>query len=185
MKVKKVLGLLISIFVLFILSNNAFAVTPEGMSEELKNILNEEGKLVITDTTNSENKNQVLLSTINKYTTNEYGVHAYFTNSENTKCRIERYKKNPHSMLEGYDIDVKYEEKYSDEFKKVTEDGKIFNTSTSVTGKENLLWDYCDLFRSNDFSFNITDLNEDKTVGTLQMFKRDGVYSNVVEQHIV
>lgn len=185
MKIKKILVLFIIAFFTLIISNKAYATIPEGMSEEFKNILNEEGKLVITDTSNSQNKNQVFVNIFNKYETDEYGFQAYFIDVENTKCRIQRYEKNPYTILESYDIEIKYEEKYSDEFKQITKDGNILITSSSLNGKEMLLLNYCNLFRNDNFSFNITDLNEDKTVGTMQMYKRDGENYKFAEQHLI
>lgn len=186
MKIVKKLILLIVVFFMIILSNNAFAVISEEMSEEFRSILNEEGQLVITDTANIESNSSLLSDVINKNATDKYGFQAYFLNEENTKCRIQRYEVNPYIILESYDIDVVYEEKFSDEFKKITKDGNIIITSTSTQGKEMLLLNFCSLYRNNGLSFYFTDLNEEKTVGTLQMSKNDSNnISKVIEQHKV
>lgn len=65
-----------------------FAAITDEMSDEFKQILNEEGQLVITDTSNSEIEDAVLRGTINKYETDQYGFQAYFINQEKTICRI-------------------------------------------------------------------------------------------------
>lgn len=183
MKTKKILVFLIALFFVFIISNNVFAAIPDGMSEEFKQILNEEGKFVITDTSNNEYKNFILMSSVNKYATDAYDFQIYFIDAENTKCRIQRHEITPYNILESYDVEVIYEEKFSDEFKKITDDGNIVITSSSAQGREMLLFEYCNLNRSDNVSFSFTDLNEDKTIGTLQMFKKGS--TKVAEQHLV
>lgn len=76
MKTKKKL-LLITIFVFMIAmftvaSNKVLAVIPEGMSEEFKNILNEDGKLIVKDTTMRDNKYEVLNEYLSKYNGTNY-----------------------------------------------------------------------------------------------------------------
>ena len=188
MKTKKVLVLLIAIFFIFVLSNNVFAVIPEGMSEEFKSILNEEGKLVITDTGNFEYKDQIITETLNKYSTDKYAFqrsYVYGKDYKENEYTITRHEINPYTVIESYDIEVVYEEKFSDEFKKITEDGNIVITSSSMQGKDMLLWNYCDLFRNGNLNFNFTHLNEDKTSGTLQMYKYDSNNTKLIEQHKV
>ena len=60
MKINKILltifMFLVTIILFTIVPNKVFAASPEGMSQEFKNILNEEGQLVVKDTTMLKDK---------------------------------------------------------------------------------------------------------------------------------
>ena len=189
MNIKKNLVLFVIIFFISVLSNNVFATIPEGMSEELKSILNEEGKLVLTDTSNSQNKNQILIDVFDKYVTNQYGFYVEFIDEQNTICRVKRYEKSSNIILESYDVEVVYEEKYSDEFKKLTEDGSITIKASREEGKQILIESYCFAFADENVSFVVCDVNEEGTLCTIQMheYKTIGnVHTSVLkEQHII
>ena len=58
-----ILMFLVTIILFTIIPNKVFAAIPEGMSQEFKNILNEEGQLVVKDTTMLDNK----LAVVNEY----------------------------------------------------------------------------------------------------------------------
>ena len=94
MKTKKKL-LLITIFVFMIAmftvaSNKVLAAIPEGMSEEFKNILNEDGKLVVKDTTMIDNKYEVLNEYLSKYNGTNYNFYIVNHKEDFSACKIAR-----------------------------------------------------------------------------------------------
>lgn len=183
MRNKIIISLIFVVIMFFsILLHEVCAILPEGISEEFKAVLNEEGKFVITDTENGNNKESLISSVLNNYSTDEYKFRGYFKDAECTKCAIERYQENPYQILEHYEFDVEYEEKFSDEFNKVAENGKMVITSSTTGSKKVMIDNYLKMAQGDgQIYFNIGNLNEEATKGTLLRYK-DG---KVIEQHIV
>lgn len=110
MKTKKKL-LLITIFVFMIAmftvaSNKVLAAIPEGMSEKFKNILNEDGKLIVKDTTMRDNKYEVLNEYLSKYNGTNYNFYIVNHKEDFSTCKIARSVVNS-GTPEEYEVEVK------------------------------------------------------------------------------
>lgn len=128
MKTKKKL-LLITIFVFMIAmftvaSNKVLAAIPEGMSEKFKNILNEDGKLIVKDTTMRDNKYEVLNEYLSKYNGTNYNFYIVNHKEDFSTCKIARSVVN-NGTPEEYEIKVVFQEKVSEEFKSILKNGKL------------------------------------------------------------
>lgn len=138
MKTKKSLFLMVMfLFIALIIGipNNVLATE---MSDEFKQILNEEGKLVVTESTISEDRLDFLNKYMAKYSTSEYFFGVNTVSEDYTKCHISlNYYADP-NICEGYELEIVYEEQYSDEFKSILKDGKLVLPTTSKN--MNLEW---------------------------------------------
>ena len=128
MKVGKIIILSLVICMLFLVSSNVFAAIPDGMSEEFKSILNEEGQFVVTDTMNNDNKNWLLSDAIMRCNTDKYNFGAIYTENSDI-VTILRHDNETGNELERYDIEIVYQEKFSEDFKKITDNGEIVITT--------------------------------------------------------
>jgi len=127
MNTKRIFLLVIMFFLLMLVStSNVFAT--DTMPDELKQILNEEGKLVITDTTMAEDKFKFIQEYVSKYNVDgEYWFEVNNYNEENSTCDIT-------VRGETYNVEIIYEEVISDEFKTILKDGKIHIPSSTKIG---------------------------------------------------
>jgi len=157
------------------------------MSEEFKQILNEDGKLVVTDTSMNKDKNAFLT----EYLTKNLYVNVSNYNEENSTCDIT-------INGETHTIEIVYEEKISEEFKRIlNEEGELPISSSSKNGVEYKINNYLTIkseadenyrFSSYGFAYNngvftnINMIDENFTKATIKMLKKDG---KVQEQHIV
>lgn len=165
----------------------------ETMSEEFRQILNEEGKLVVTDTTISEDKTNLLRSYLGKYSTDTY----YFIVSEYDKSANACYivKQNmADGSAEGHTIELVFEEQISDDFKRILKDGKLEFRNSSKNLSERWLESYIFSLGNPACYFNIASdwdenteqyvkcINDDFTEATIVMRSNN---SNKSEQHAV
>ena len=196
MKTNKILLMILMFSIMMILfaivTNKVFAAIPEGMSQEFKNILNEEGKLVVKDTTMLENKLNALNEYLSKYSNQSYSFYALDYNEELSKATIMRSISGG-SQPEQYEIEVVYKEEFSEDFKKILKDGKLeIRTSVQNNTKERISKSLFTL-KSADYRFEISNyydgskstalINEECTKATIRMVRlSDG---KPVEQHIV
>ena len=198
MKIRKNLLLIIMfvfvITLIVLIPNNVFAT--EEMSEQFKQILNEDGKLVVTDTTISKDKNRFLTEYLSKYSSYTSEAYYYFEvsnyNEENSTCDITISGQ----VYETHTIEIIYEEKISEEFNKIlNEEGKLPISSSSKNGVENKIgrslnindenyhFTPCGYGYNNDGVLtNINMIDENLTKATIRMLNKDG---KVLEQHIV
>ena len=198
MKIRKNLLLIIMfvfvITLIVLIPNNVFAT--EEMSEQFKQILNEDGKLVVTDTTISKDKNRFLTEYLSKYSSYISEAYYYFEvsnyNEENSTCDITISGQ----VYETHTIEIIYEEKISEEFKKIlNEEGKLPISSSSKNGVENKIgrslsikdenyhftsWGM--VYNNDGILTNINMIDENLTKATIRMLNKDG---KVLEQHIV
>ena len=169
-----------------IISNNVFAT--DSTIEEIEELLNDEGKLVITDSTMLENKWYVIWEYLLKYGTDTYTffVDEEPVDEENSIYYISIPGKG------GKNVEVVFaEDVYSDEFKSVLKDGKLQVPSSNKNNVAERISDYLySVSEENKTNqFNITNpmtydafIDEDCTKVTLRMLNEKGV---VVEQHVV
>lgn len=188
MKIRKFMLGLIACIIAFVavVSNNIFAT--DQLSEALDQILNEEGKLVITDTSMCENMEFFLQECLQKYKTNSYNFTVENYNKEDSTCYVSILG------LGGRTVEVVFEEKISDDFKSILTDGKLKIPSSTKNGVENVLGTY--LYNmtesSDDYRYDVAVysdmngfkvlINEDYTKATIRMQDKSW---RVLEQHIV
>lgn len=154
------------------------------MSEEFKQILNEDGKLVVTDTSMNEDKNAFLTEYLRKKL---YGNVSNY-NQENSTCDIT-------INGETHTIEIIYDEKISEEFKKIlNEEGKLPISSSSKNGVEHKINSYLTTQSQADenYSFSLDGysntgvftymIDENYTKATIKMRNKNG---GLQEQHIV
>lgn len=198
MKTKKKL-LLITIFVFMIAmftvaSNKVLAAIPEGMSEEFKNILNEDGKLIVKDTTMRDNKYEVLNEYLSKYNGTNYNFYIVNHKEDFSTCKIARSVVN-NGTPEEYEIKVVFQEKVSEEFKSILKNGKLeIRTSNQNNMKEKISRYLRALSEKNpNYTFSISNyydgtksvdlINEDCTKVTIRMGSKSSY--KTVEQHVI
>lgn len=194
MKTKKLLVLMVMFLFLItavvVAPNVAYAEGESGttISDEFKQILNGEGKLVVTDTSMSENKQEFLYNYVLKYNTNAYNFRLVSYDEANAKCDISMMKIADFSQ-ETHTVDVVFQEKFSDEFNKLLKNGK-FLVPTSEKLTLNVLSNYMNgLSTSNPnyiyavaYSGSGALVSADGTKATIQMKNKS---QDVLEQHIV
>lgn len=198
MKTKKKL-LLITIFVFMIAmftvaSNKVLAAIPEGMSEKFKNILNEDGKLIVKDTTMRDNKYEVLNEYLSKYNGTNYNFYIVNHKEDFSTCKIARSVVN-NGTPEEYEIKVVFQEKVSEEFKSILKNGKLeIRTSNQNNMKEKISRYLRALSEKNpNYTFSISNyydgtksvdlINEDCTKVTIRMGSKSSY--KTVEQHVI
>ena len=193
MKTKKVLLLttlfLFVIILMAILPTKLFAAIPDGMSEEFKAILNEDGELVITDTSEFYTKEDLVTDALMRHSNDSYYFNnLYALDEQVTACFIERRETSTNEVLESYEIPIKYEEKYSDEFKKILdENGNLVITNSSYGGITGAISFQCELMSNESLRFYpVYDENWNGTTCTIQMNEiYDDYTSQMIEQHLV
>jgi len=173
MNTKRIFLLVIMFFLLMLVStSNVFAT--DTMPDELKQILNEEGKLVITDTTMAEDKLKFLNEYVNEYKPDgEKKLQIKNYSEENSTCDIVISDTD-----KTYNVEIVYEEKISDDFKTILKDGKVQVPSSTKNGVFDKLKSYFE---------RISELNENDTfnVATYQILneeestEEDPIYDDV------
>lgn len=193
MKTKKVLLLttlfLFVIILMAMVPTKLFAAIPAEMSQEFRSILNENGELVITDTSEFYRKEDFVTDVLMRHSNdNYYFNYLYATDEQVTTCFIERREVSTNDLLEKYEIPIKYEEKFSEEFKKILDENyNLVITNSSYGGIEEAISFYCNLMSTQSLWFSaVYDGNLNGTTCTIQMSKMYDEYtSQIVEQHIV
>lgn len=185
----KIISLLMIVFLFLvalnvIIPNNVFAT--DSTIEEIEELLNEEGKLVVTDSTMLENKWYFIWEYLLKYGTDTYTFNLDPVDEENSIYYISILGKG------GKEVEVVFaEDVYSDAFKSVLKDGKLQVPSSNKNNVAERISDYLySVSEGNKTNqFNITNpmtydafIDEDCTKVTLRMLNEKGV---VVEQHVV
>lgn len=191
MKTRKILFFMVMFLFLLalimVMPNNVFA--EETMSEEFKQILNEEGKLVITDTSLSEDRAIFLQESISKYNTDD----CWFTISALSDNIHYGILLDNAGTVEYHEVEVVFEEKISDEFKSILTDGKLQVPSSAKEDVKNILFDYLPSVSTPNFIFElicICDENgiehvlmdENCTKATIRMMNEN---YKTLEQHVV
>lgn len=158
----------------------------DSVIPEIKKLLNEEGKLVVTDTTMLEDKEYFLWEYLLKYATNTYTYNTSTVDAQNSIYKIIVPNKGEHAVEVVFAEDV-----YSDTFSSVLKDGKLQVPASNNNNLTNRISDYlyaCSKeIKTN--SFNISNpmtyepfITEDNTKVVLRMTDEVG---RIVEQHIV
>lgn len=187
-----ILMFLVTIILFTIVPNKVFAAIPEGMSQEFKNILNEEGRLVVKDTTMLNDKLAVVREYLSKFgDVQKYSFYALDYDENLSKCTIIRNIFG--STPEQYEIEVVFEEEYSENFKSILKNGKLEIRTSVQNNKKDKINKSLIALRNANYIFEISNyydgskstalINEECTKATIGMRKNsDG---RLVEQHVV
>ena len=165
--------------------------TGETISEEFKQILNEEGKLVVTDTSMYEDTRVFVNNYLSKYASEAYTSYFFINAYDETtsKCKIARMKNN--ILVEEHTVDVIFQEKVSVDFNKILTNGKFLVPSSTQSYLNDILGNYLNGISLSDekyiYSIAIGStgnmlINDEATKATIQMKNKK---QNVLEQHIV
>lgn len=151
----------------------------EKYSDDFKKITTD-GNIVITSSTTGSKRDMLsyYFSSIQLSEGKIFRIDE--CDNDATTCTIV-LSNNTYQTLEKHLVKIKYEEKYSEEFKKLTEDGNIVITSSGE--KQSLVSEYANGFRTETISFNIGNCNDDYTVCTATMSKNENY--TMLEQHVV
>lgn len=199
MKTKRILLLMIMfVFLMIVGVNEVFAMDINDssinnsmltMSDEFKQILNEEGKLVITDTTMAEDKTMFIWEYLQRYATDTYVFNVWEFNEENSTCNI-----SLSTGGESYWVDVVFEEQYSDDFKAILKDGKFQIPASNKNGVSERLSSYLYTISNEKYSYQIACNNtmegsfpyidENGTKATIKIVDKTNNW-RVAEQHVV
>lgn len=205
MKTKKILlftAMFLFIMTLFaILPNKVLAAIPAGMSQEFKNILNEEGKLVVKDTTMIENKLDIINEYLGKYNvtngSTNYNFYASNYDESLSKCTIVRnvFGSSTPTTPEQYEIEVVFQEEYSQNFKNILKNGKLEIRSSVESDKKEKVNRGVQGLSNENYNFEISNyydytknksvslINDECTKVTIRMI--DKTTYKTVEQHVV
>ena len=142
----------------------------ETYSNEFKTILTG-GKLVIKESNLVGDKIEIIRNAVSKFSDDKNNFMVDSCNADYTNCRINRYYDN--GNLEQHDVGTIYNEEYSEEFKKLSKNGKLVINSSTIGEKENLVWEYLNSLWTSDLSFNVSSCNEDATKCAVTMFQNN------------
>ncbi|MBR6505154.1 MAG: hypothetical protein IKT41_05590, partial [Clostridia bacterium] len=171
-------------------------VKEEKFGSEFKKILNDENKLVITSSTQGD-KIDLLKNILRRFSMGDFSFEVSYINEDRTKCTIRLYEKIYENYPYGYRtefveqhyLNILYEEKYSDDFKKIfnKDNNKILITSSSLNGKKALIDEYAKQFETDGLIYDCKEINEDGTICTIAISGIDEAtrYQYVIEQHVV
>jgi len=161
-KMGKILG--IFTFIMMFIPSLVFA---EEMNEAFNQILNEDGKLVITQTTSGDK-----LSLINDILMRiQVGEGPDFFRAEEcnenfTSCRI--IYGTFENFIDEQWIDLVWDEEKSEQFLNVIGD-KVTITSNSLDGRERLLWNFIGSLDTNTYQIQFSGCNDDYTSCTFEV----------------
>jgi len=188
MKTKKILFLAVMFLflsIIFAIPNNVFA---EEMCEEVKQLLNDKGELVVTDTTMSPDKETLIRDFVWSKNSN---IEASNYNEEDSTCWILH---NP--TMELHTVPVVFEEQYSDAYRTILKNGKIELSNSSKNISAEWIESYILQIQNDDYSFNIDYydasgmgqdirklISDDLTKATIIMREKENY--GKVERHIV
>ncbi|MBQ8627033.1 MAG: hypothetical protein IJ419_12805, partial [Agathobacter sp.] len=189
---KRVLSFVLVVMMLItMLPMTAFAAETD-MSDAFKAILNEEGKLLVTESSGADTQSFLSEYVARKSNATSDGSY-YFVMDEyradSGTCVISRIDNVDYICLETYELEIAYEDVYSDAFNQIFEDGKIVVSSYSENGADaiqSILMGHFRRYDTTNYSFQASYVNEDATECTVSMYKYDEYGSmSLAEQHIV
>ena len=187
---KKVLSfVLVVMMVVTMLPMTAFAAE---MSDAFKAILNEDGKLLVTESSGEDAQSFLSGYIARKANATSDGSYSFTLDeyrAEDGTCVISRIDNMDYSCLETYELEIAYEDVYSDAFKAIFEDGKVVVSSYSENGADamqSVLMGHFSKYDTESCSFQASYVNEDATECTISMYQYDQYGSmSLAEQHIV
>ncbi len=152
---------------------------------EIYQKLTTDGTLTITDTSLGS-KQDLIYSTISKVKVEDnswFGINS--CNEDYTKCEIYYHSDIDSTKNETHTLAIKFEEKYSDFFKKITTDGNV-SVPYTATDIENstLIQMYLESFRTDDYSISST-CNDDYTICNVYVMKGVNNVFSFYESHNV
>ncbi|MBO5097043.1 MAG: hypothetical protein J6B96_01865 [Agathobacter sp.] len=187
---KRVLSfILVVMMVVTMLPMTAFAAE---MSDAFKAILNEDGKLLVTESSGEDAQSFLSGYIARKANATSDGSYSFTLDeyrAEDGTCVISRIDNMDYSYLETYELEIVYEDVYSDAFKAIFEDGKVVVSSYSENGADamqSVLMGHFSKYDTESCSFQASYVNEDATECTVSMYQYDQYGSmSLAEQHIV
>lgn len=193
-KRKKSLFLMaVSLFTIFLLIlNKDKAYADDSMSDEFREILNGEGKFVVTGTTMEDDADElVLYEEIQKYGTDEYFFSIFFHADAGTGSITLNYYGDGHAP-ETHTVEVVFAESFSDEFATILNDVHKFQVPSSTKdGVEELIAVKLSQMSNGSQMFEVARdrndneliINGDYTKATIVMM--DSERRRPIERHIV
>lgn len=171
-------------------------IEEEKFGSEFKKILNEKNELAITSSIQGD-KIDLIKKLLHRFSMGNFYFEVFDINEDRTKCTIKLGKKNYENYPYGYSLEfveqhylnISYEEKYSEDFKRIfnKDNNKMLITSSSLSGKKALIDDYIEQFTTGELIYRCDELSEDGTVCTISISGIDEVtrYQYIKEQHVV
>ncbi|MBE5888033.1 MAG: hypothetical protein E7283_04265 [Lachnospiraceae bacterium] len=189
MKKRGLSFILVVMMVVTMLPMTAFAAE---MSDAFKAILNEDGKLLVTESSGEDAQSFLSGYIARKANATSDGSYSFTLDeyrAEDGTCVISRIDNMDYSCLETYELEIVYEDVYSDAFKAIFEDGKVVVSSYSENGADamqSVLMGHFSKYDTESCSFQASYVNEDATECTVSMYQYDQYGSmSLAEQHIV
>lgn len=146
----------------------------EIFSEEF-NKLAPNGILTITETMLENGKTIFLNSTVEKFNNlnnTQFSINFDECNTEYTECKI--YGTDLLGYYEEHIVKVVYEEKFSDEFKILTEDGKLTIPIYNEDDKSLDITQYISKFNTDDYTFTMNGCTEDESICNIYLSNSNG-----------
>jgi len=155
----------------------------------LQKILNKDGNVLITSSGLSLNgKRDLIQMYCSMFYNEKNNFYVNEMNEDATLCTIamNKIENSISKVVEKHLVKIIYEEKFSEEFKKLTEDGKIVVKASRDYNKEDLIRNHCYAFSNERVSFMVNDISEDCTTCTVQMNLQDEYYHTTsIEKHVI
>lgn len=159
--------------------------TENPMSETFKQILNEEGKFVVTDTSHKAETDMqdFLIDYLQKYFAEDgsYTFYAQNYNDNNNGKKTVEIGLWINGQEERHEVEVVFDEQMSENFKKYLKNGSLAIPTSIQEGKADIVMNYAYTLDSGDIMVQAMYINEDCTSCTLQVRER----GKIKETHIV
>ena len=154
----------------------------EIYSNEFKNII-KNGSLIVEESTLLESKTNIITDALKKYKTDSY----YFEidmmsgcNDDNSVCNIMLITND--GKQEKHEINIKYEEKYSDDYNRFANKGEIVITWTREGSDSSLIANYIGSLNDEKYYFNLQQCNSDYSTCDGILYN---IQTNQSERHVV
>lgn len=155
-------------------------VSAEEYSSQFKT-LTSDGTLTVSFM-NNDPRDWILVNYLNTFSTDQYNFITETCNEDFTMCSIGLIYNDSSVENEYHDIKISYKQVYSDNYKKLTSDGKLTIKSKLANTPQDWLYLYISSFNSTNYSFELNGCNEDYSVCSINGF--DSITGNY-EQHDV
>ncbi len=139
----------------------------ETYSEKFKSLLTD-GSFVVKQSTISPMKYEILSNAIGEISTDNYSIQYEDCNSDFTVCTISANDSTT-MTVEQHKVNIKYVDEYSEKFKKLTSNGTIKITSSTVGEKNHLVWDHVSNYDNSEVYFGVPMCNDDYTKCDVRM----------------
>lgn len=160
---KKYLGVLVILFAIIFVPINVLA---NNVDDEFNEILNNEGVIVIKDTSLGGKISELSMH-LEKYNNDTRQFYIGVCNEKVTLCEISLSKVGFEPVTR--EIEIKYEEEFSEDFKRILTNGKIKITSTTKENKGQLLNRVLRGLQNEKYQFNYEQCNSDFSKCSIRM----------------